>query len=115
MNIYWVTTGLLSAFLLWSAYAYLFLDSMIEGVAALGFPNHFRILLASLKILAVLLILIPAVPSVIKDWSYAGIFFFFVTAIVAHIAHQDSPLITLVNLAFIALLMVSYWQFKINS
>ena len=106
-TIYWTTTVLISIFLLWSAYTYLFSKATIEGVEALGFPNHFRIQLAILKVLAVIIILIPQVPLQIKEWAYAGIGFFFITAIVAHTAHKDPIFITIINVCLIALLVVS--------
>jgi len=115
MNLYWVTTIILACFLLWSAFAYLFSSDMIKGVEALGFPDFFRVFLACLKALAAIIILIPSSPMLIKDWAYAGIFFFFITAIVAHIAHKDSPLITIINVVLIALLFISYWQLKSRS
>lgn len=86
--IYWTTTILLSIFLLWSAWTYLYSKPTIEGVKALGFPNHFRVQLAILKIIAVIVVLIPQCPIQIKEWAYAGIGLFFITAIVVHIAQK---------------------------
>jgi len=106
-TIYWVSTSLIAVFLLWSAYTYLFNKATIEGVSELGFPNHFRIQLAILKILAVIVILIPQIPIQIKEWAYAGIGLFFITAIVAHTAHQDPVIITIINLCLIGLLITS--------
>lgn len=106
-NIYWTTTILLSAFLLWSAYTYLFSKSTIEGVRDLGFPDHFRMQLAILKIIAVAILLIPQIPMQVKEWAYAGVGLFFLTAIVAHTAHKDPFVITLINLVLFGLLIVS--------
>lgn len=106
-NIYWITTILISAFLLWSAYTYLFSKSTIEGVRDLGFPDHFRMQLAILKIIAVAILLIPQIPMQIKEWAYVGVGLFFLTAIVAHTAHKDPFVITLINLVLVGLLIVS--------
>ena len=106
-SIYWTTTILLSVFLLWSAWSYLFSKPTIEGIKALGFPDHFRIQLAVLKIIAVAVILVPNLPVQIKEWAYAGIGLFFITAIVAHTAHKDPFVITLVNLFLMGLLITS--------
>ncbi|MFS4494617.1 DoxX family protein [Maribacter sp. 2308TA10-17] len=106
-TIYWASTGLLSLFLLWSAYGYLFSKPMIDGVKELGFPDHFRIQLAILKVIAVVIILIPQIPLQVKDWAYAGIALFLLTAIVAHTAHKDPFFITVINLTLVALLIVS--------
>lgn len=105
--IYWSSTIILSAFLLWSAYSYIFSKSTIDGVRELGFPDHFRIQLAILKILSVIIILTPQMPIYIKEWAYAGIGLFFITAIVAHTAHKDPIFISLINLVLIGVLIIS--------
>lgn len=105
--IYWLSTGLTAVVLLWSAIAYMFQASMIEGVRALGFPDFFRWQLAILKLLAVVLLLWPATPWVVKQWAYAGVGLFYVTALVAHTAHGDGIGMTILLLVFIALLVVS--------
>ncbi len=106
-TIYWTTTILLSIFLLWSAWTYLYSKPTIEGVRALGFPDHFRIQLAVLKLIAVAILLIPQIPIQVKEWAYAGVGLFFITAIVAHVAHKDPYIITLINLVFVGLLITS--------
>jgi hypothetical protein len=104
---YWITTLFIALFLLWSAYSYAFSKTTIEGIKALGFPNHFRIQLAILKVLAVIIIVIPQVPLFIKEWAYAGIGLFFITAIVAHAAHRDPVFINLINIILIIILALS--------
>ncbi|KZS42885.1 hypothetical protein AWE51_16080 [Aquimarina aggregata] len=106
-TIYWTSTGLLSILLLWSSYSYIFSQATITGIRALGFPDHFRIQLAVLKIIAVIILLVPQIPLQIKEWAYAGVTFFFITSIVAHTAHKDSIFISLLNLLFIALVFIS--------
>ncbi len=109
---YWLSTGLLCLFLLWSAYSYLYSRSTIDGVQELGFPDFFRIQLAVLKLMAIVVLLLPQVPFAVKEWAYAGVGLFLLTAIVAHVAHGDPWGITLINMLLIALLIVSrmYWQ-----
>ncbi len=106
-TIYWTTTIILSVFLMWSAYTYLFSKNTIDGVKALGFPDHFRIQLAVLKLLGVFIILLPQIPIQVKEWAYAGIGLFFITAIVAHTAHKDPFIITIINLVLLIILMMS--------
>ncbi len=105
--IYWTTTTLLSVFLMWSSYTYIFSKSTIIGVKELGFPDHFRIQLAVLKIIAVIILLAPQFPLHVKEWAYSGIGLFFVTAIVAHTVHKDPFFITLINMVLIGVLIVS--------
>ncbi|MEM8489117.1 MAG: DoxX family protein [Bacteroidota bacterium] len=106
--IYWISTGLLCAVLLWSAYTYFFQEAAIAGIKALGFPDFFRIQLAILKLLAIAALLLPVVPMYMKEWAYAGVGLFFLTAIVAHIAHRDGVGITGLLLVFFALLIASH-------
>ncbi len=105
---YWLTTGIIAAFLLWSAYSYLFSKTTIDGIKALGFPDFFRIQLAVLKVLAVVVLLLPMLPPQLKEWAYAGVGLFFITAIVAHFAHRDPIIINLINVALIIVLAISY-------
>ena len=105
---YWISTVFTATYLLWSAYGYLFSENVIAGVEKLGFPSFFRIELAILKIVAVVIILIPGIPMLAKDWAYAGIALFYLTAIVAHIAHKDPFVITIINVILLIVLVVSY-------
>lgn len=107
ITIYWGSTILVAAMILWSAYAYIFQQDMIEGVRELGFPDFFRIQLAVINIIAAIILLTPQIPIQVKEWAYASVGLFFITAIVAHIAHKDSIVLTLINVGFIGLLIVS--------
>lgn len=106
-TIYWVSTVLLASILLISAYTYFFHKGTIDGVRALGFPDFFRVQLGVLKLIAAAVLLIPSVPNLIKQCAYAGAGFFFITAIVAHLANKDPVAISLVSVFFIAVLVVS--------
>lgn len=90
-----------------SAAAYILHPGTIDGVRALGFPDSFRVQLAVLKALGALALVVPSIPVRVKEWAYAGTGLFLVTAIVAHTAHGDPIGLTLVNVAFLALLAVS--------
>jgi len=101
--------------LLWSSYGYIFSKAMIAGVKELGFPDHFRILLAVLKFMAVFALIIPQLPLYLKEWAYVGTGLFFITAIVAHAAHKDPIWLNMINVVFIGLLTVSYiYLYKLN-
>jgi len=104
---YWLSTIFLCLFLLWSAYTYIFSKSTIKGVRELGFPDFFRIQLAILKIIAILILIIPQTPMQWKQWAYAGVFLFFVTAIIAHAVHKDPIFINLINAVLLVILIVS--------
>ncbi len=109
MNLlYWISTGLISGFLFLSSYTYLFSDTTIKGVRELGFPDFFRWELAALKLLAGIILLVPNMHAIAKQWAYAGTFFFLLTALVAHVAHKDSIWITVLLLVLMSILFVSH-------
>ena len=105
--IYWISTSLLSCFLIWSSYSYLLSKPTIEGIKELGFPDFFRIQLAVLKIIAVVILILPQVSIQYKEYAYIGVLLFFITAIVAHFAHKDPFYINLINLILIGILFIS--------
>jgi len=70
--IYWTSTILISLFLTWSSYTYIFNKATISGIRELGFPDYFRIQLSILKVIAVILLLLPQIPIQYKEWAYSG-------------------------------------------
>lgn len=111
--LYWISTSIVALFLIWSAYSYAWSKATIDGVQALGFPDFFRVQLIVLKVLAAFCLMIPMVPETIKQWSYAGVGLFLLTAIVAHIAHKDPVFITIINLFLFLLLAISNYYLKV--
>lgn len=110
--LYWISTSLLCILLALSAGSYVLHDATIRGVGDLGFPDYFRIQLAVLKLIAIPVLLVPAVPDFMKQWAYAGVALFLLTAMVAHFAHRDPIVINLLNLAALGILAVS--MFSLN-
>ena len=110
--LYWTSTLIILAFLLLSSYSYLFSKTTIEGIKDLGFPDFFRIQLAVLKLVAVILLLLPMIPTQYKEWAYTGVGLFLLTAIIAHIAHKDSIGITVINLILFAILILSNFAYN---
>ena len=105
--IYWSSTLIISAFLFLSSYSYVFSKSTIQGIKALGFPDFFRIELAILKLLAAIILLIPFASLQLKEWSYAGVGLFLITALIAHIKHKDSIFITFLLVILMGILIIS--------
>ncbi len=112
-SIYWISTLLISGFLLLSSYTYFFSEDTINGLKELGFPDFFRIQLGVLKAIAVVVLLVPKMPMYAKEWAYAGAGLFLITALVAHIAHKDSLAITFLLFVLFAILITS--RYTINS
>ncbi len=106
--VYWISTGVIALFLCASAASYVLSDATIKGVRDLGFPDYFRVQLAVLKPIAAITLLLPAAPPQLKEWAYAGVALFLITAIVAHYANKDPLVLNLVNVALLILLAVSH-------
>lgn len=105
--VYWISTAFVCLMLLVSAASYVFHQDTIRGVRALGFPDYFRIQLVALKLIAVPVLMLPVVPVQLKEWAYAGVSLFLVTAIVAHSAKGDPISLTLLNIVFLAVVITS--------
>jgi len=73
--IFWIITGLFSAFMLMSA-----VTELINGheakefIEKLGYPAYFNPFIGIMKVLGIIAILAPGYPR-IKEWAYAGFFF----------------------------------------
>ena len=91
-----------------SAGSYLFHQATIVGIREMGFPDYFRIELAVLKLIAIPVLLIPSLPQQMKEWAYAGVAFYLITAIVAHAAKRDPIILNVINFCCIGVLIVSY-------
>ena len=100
--IYWISTGLLCALMLFSAGMYLFANDMaVQAFTSLGFPTYIIYPLAIAKILAVVAIL-SRKSAFLKEWAYAGIFFDVILAFTAHIVAQDGGWV----MAFVGIVLV---------
>src|SRR3954466_352057 len=86
---YWLTTGLLALdFAVGGAFQLLRPPVVMEGLAHLGYPAYFALMLGVWKILGVIALLVPGYPR-IKEWAYAGIFFDVSSAVVSILAVGD--------------------------
>ena len=106
--IYWISTGVFSAFLFLTSISYFTDPKFIEIFKHLGFPQYFRVELGVAKIVGVLLLLIPKVPVRLKEWAYVGFGITIVSGAIAHFNSGD-PLGYIINvLFFFIILIVSY-------
>jgi uncharacterized membrane protein YphA (DoxX/SURF4 family) len=105
--IYWVSTAILSMMMLYTAYAYLTQDAMVQAFRHLGYPDYFRIELAIGKVLGAILLIVP-VSARIKEWVYAGFIITFISAFIAHTASGDPVNYRVMPVIFLALLIASY-------
>jgi uncharacterized membrane protein len=104
--IYWVSTGLIAAGMLLSAFMYLTQNpELMANFNALHFPVYFVTILGVAKLLGAIALLVP-LWSRVKEWAYAGFVFTFVGAIWTHLA-TGTPWIA--PLVFLGVLSVSYY------
>ena len=110
--IYWTTTGLVSAMMLFSAYSYLTNETMKIGFVHLGFPGYFRIELAIAKIFGALVLILPMLHAKVKEFAYFGFAITFVSAFISHLSSGDPMKIAVSPVVFLAILAVSYLYFQ---
>jgi hypothetical protein len=87
---YWVLTALFCLMMAFSAFAYLSdVPKVVEGFLHLGYPDYFRHALGVAKILGVICLVVPVVPSTLREWAYAGFVFDLIAAVVSHFSSGD--------------------------
>ena len=104
--VYYVSTGLLTLLVLFSAGMYFFnYEEVSEMFVDFGYPTYLIYPYAVFKILGLIALWIPNF-KVIKEWAYAAFFFAFILAFFAHFMIGDGEQIS--ALIAIVLLLVSY-------
>lgn len=102
---YWISTGLLSAFMLMNVVVYLVQHAaVVETFSGLGYPAYLIYPLALAKLLGVIAILSRR-SKLLKEWAYAGFFFNFLIALSAHLNAGDT--LFAISIVAFALLLVS--------
>ena len=79
-----------------------------QGITHLGYPLYFGTTLAIFKVLGTLILIIPKVPSYLKEWAYAGFAFDFVFALISIIAVDGVSVGIIMPIVFIFILIISY-------
>ena len=79
-----------------------------EGIRHLGYPEYFGTILTVFKVAGALILMIPQIPSRIKEWAYAGFGFDFIFAFLSLWAVDGLNGMTFFPLIFLAILVVSY-------
>lgn len=111
---YWIATSLVALSGLMAGIMYFTSPFIAKEFKHLGFPDYFRIELATAKIVGAIAIILPIVSYRIKEWAYAGFAIAFISATIAHISVESvsaaiSPLISLL------FLVISYvYYIKLN-
>jgi hypothetical protein len=113
--IYWTTTGLVCAVMVFSAVNFNLanpIGPMKGAFRHLGLPDYFRIELTAAKALGVLALLIPQVPRKVKEFAYAGFAITLASASIAHFSVGDPIMFVADPLLFLCALVVSYRYFS---
>ena len=109
--IYWIATGIVCAVMVFSAINFNLenpLGPMKGAFRHLGYPDYFRIELTVAKALGVLALLIPGIPSKVREFAYAGFAITLISASIAHFSVGDPLLFVIDPLLFLGALVTSY-------
>ncbi|MEX0593651.1 MAG: DoxX family protein [Balneolaceae bacterium] len=110
-TVYWITTVLFSAMMLYSATMYFTSPQMAGAFEHLGFPDYFRVELGIAKFIGVALLLIPFAGR-LKEWVYAGFTFNMISASIAHTVMGDPVSAVSTPIVLLVLLAASYISFR---
>jgi hypothetical protein len=110
--IFWIATGLIFLFEGVMPAFTGHTEMAKQGISHLGFPDYFRVYLNVCKILGVLAIVVPFVPSRIKEWAYFGLGITMVSAFVANWAVDGFTPMLLGPVIALAILSVSYIYYQ---
>lgn len=109
-RIYWIITVIGMALIVLPSYfaprAYL-----IESIRRLGFPAYFNLELDICKIVGAVIILIPAIPTMFKEWAYVAFGILLLSASLGHWL-ADGTAKGIAPLVPFAILCVSYYYFR---
>ena len=87
--IYYISTGLLTLLMLFSAGMYLFNNAEVAGMFTnFGYPTYIIYPYAIAKLLGLAAIWLIG-NKTLKEWAYAGFFFAFILAFFAHVMIGD--------------------------
>ncbi len=84
------------------------LEMAKEGIRHLGYPAYFGVALTVFKVIGSILLILPNIPSRVKEWTYAGFAFDFIFAAISNAAVDGFKPGLLLPVAFLGLLIASY-------
>jgi uncharacterized membrane protein YphA (DoxX/SURF4 family) len=111
---YWICTVLIAlAFLSGGVGDILHPPQVLEGMAHLGYPVYFLVILGVWKVLGGIVILLPGFPLA-KEWAYAGMIFDLTGATASHAASGDNAFHIVTPLVLVGLAVAS-WALRPDS
>lgn len=106
--IFWISTGLFTAFMLMSTIPnILSTEEWLEVFRQLGYPAYMLPFLGVAKLLGLIAIVVPGFPR-LKEWAYAGLFFDLVGAVYSGLAAGGFDPLMLVMIIPFSLGTLSY-------
>lgn len=109
---FWTSTATFSLWMLGNAFAYLTSDQAKILCKHFGFPDYFRVELASAKILGVIVLLFPVFEGRLKEWVYSGFTITIISGFIAHIYSGDSFKSSAAALLALVILIISYYTYQ---
>ncbi|WP_130736676.1 DoxX family protein [Flavobacterium sp. J27] len=103
---YYVTTGIISAMMLFIGFETLLKPEVKVSMQHLGFPDYFRIELGITKFIGAIMLWLPSRLS--KEIAYTGFTIMFASASLAHFAVGDPTEKVIAGFVFLAILIASY-------
>ena len=82
-----------------------------EAMSHLGYPDYFPLILAVFKLLGGLTLIIPQIPSRIKEWAYAGFALDFMIACISMAAVDGFNGTLLIPAVAFMILILSYLNY----
>ncbi len=112
--IYYASTGIVTAVMLFSVSMYFFKHDMIKGAfESFGYPTYLIYPYAIAKLLGLVALWLPRTKT-LKEWAYAGFFYAVILAFFAHYMIGDGQQGTAI-VALIALSLSYIFYKRINS
>lgn len=108
--LYWIATGLIALMMVASGAMYFISEDIMQNIARLGYPDHFRVTLGIAKLIGAAVLLAP-LPRSMKEWAYAGFAITFVSAFIAHVAAGDPIGDVIPPVVALAILLTSYYGY----
>ncbi len=109
-RVYWIITIIALAVIILPSY-FAPREYLIQTTKSLQFPDYFPLELDILKIVGAVLILVPVVPTMFKEWAYVGFGILLLSASLAH-GVVDGFVKGVAPLVPFAILAVSYYYFR---
>ena len=84
----------------------------VEGIRHLGYPDYFRVMLTCFKVAGALILILPFITGVLKEWAYAGLGITMLSACISHWAVDGFGGQAIFPLIFFGVLALSYISYR---